>query len=558
MDLLILRKMKKRSSIYLLTGLLTLTSITACQKDFLERPPLNELSEATFWKSENDVYQAVMGVYAKMPGDMIIYDDGATDNAHVQNAWESTASSVSAGTMSSTENAGWNYEDIRRQNYFLENADKVTVISAELLERYTAEVRFMRAYSYFRLMSTFGDVPLVTKVLALGAENLPRTPKKQVLDFILSELEAVSKVLPAQYGGGKPNEKGRITKGAALALKARAYLYDGQYQQAADAAAAVMDLGYDLFTTTEAEKNDGMDDYSKWVDFADDKDKTNFLKGLRNYERLFYQKSEGNIEVILDRQQIPQIDANSLNTYLPPATLGGWSSVTPTQSMVDAYGNYKTGEAIVPVDPAQRAAWYENDKAAFAQEYKNRDPRFYASILFDGAEWNGIEADFTFNWVAGNNFSRTGYNFRKMVDPSVYEAQIDNHANVILIRYAEILLTYAEAKNEVSGPDNTIYEALDKIRTRAGMPLVNRTKYASKETLRAFIRAERRVELALEGQRYMDIRRWKIAPDVMKSIKDVKNSQIQQRVWSDKLYLMPVPQAEIDKSKGVLAQTPGY
>ncbi|MCX2453327.1 RagB/SusD family nutrient uptake outer membrane protein [Pedobacter sp. PLR] len=550
--------MKKRSSIYLLTGLLTLTSITACQKDFLERPPLNELSEDTFWKRENDVYQAVMGIYAKMPGDGIVYDDGATDNAHVQNAWESTASSVSAGTMSSTEDAGWDFKDIRRVNYFLENADKVTVISADLLERYKAEVRFLRAYSYFRMMNSFGDVPLVTKVLALGEENLPRTPKKEVLAFVLSELEAVSKILPAQYAGGRPNEKGRITKGAALALKARALLFEGDYQQAAATAAEVMGLGYDLFTTTEVEKNDQLDDYTKWVDFADADDKTNFLRGLRNYERLFYQKSEGNKEVILDRQHIPQIDANYLNTYLPPATLGGWSSVTPTQSMVDAYGDYKTGEAIVPVGPAQRADWYANDKVSFAKEYKNRDPRFYASILFDGAEWNGIEAKYVFKWTAGNNFSRTGYNFRKMVDPAFYDLQIDNHANVILIRYAEILLTYAEAKNEVSGPDNTIYEALDKIRTRAGMPVVNRTKYASKEALREFIRAERRVELALEGQRYMDIRRWKIAPTVMKSIVDVKNSQIQQRVWSDKLYLMPVPQIEIDKSKGVLVQTPGY
>lgn len=551
--------MKNRSSIYLLTGLLTLTSITACQKDFLERPPLNELSEDTFWKREADVYQAVMGVYAKLPGDGIIYDDGSTDNAHVQNAWEGTASSVSAGTMSSTEDAGWDFKDIRRQNYFLENADKVTVISPELLARYKAEVRFMRAFSYFRMMSVFGDVPLITKVLALGEENVPRTPKKQVLDFILSELDAVSNILPAKYAGGKPNEKGRVTRGAALALKARAYLYDGQYQQAADAASEVMGLGYKLFRTTEVEKNDALDDYTKWVDFTDDIDKTNFLLGLRNYERLFHQKSEGNDEVILDRQYIPQIDANQLNTLLLPATLGGWSSVTPTQSMVDAYDDYKTGEAIVPVDPAQRAAWYANDKVAFAKEYKNRDPRFYASILFDGAEWNGIEAKYTFKWTNGNNLSRTGYNFRKMVDPVAYgPPSIDNHANVILIRYAEILLTYAEAKNEVSGPDNTIYEALDLIRQRSGMPSVNRGKYASRETLRAFIRAERRVELALEGQRYMDIRRWKIAPDVMKSITDVKNSQIQQRVWSDKLYYMPVPQLEMDKAKGVLVQTPGY
>lgn len=154
--------------------------------------------------------------------------------------------------------------------------------------------------------------------------------------------------------------------------------------------------------------------------------------------------------------------------------------------------------------------------------------------------------------------SKTGYNFRKLVDPIAYEGQIGNHANVILIRYAEVLLSYAEAKNELTGPDATVYDALDKIRTRVGMPVIDRSKYASQAALRTVIRSERRVELALEGQRYMDIRRWKIAPEVMKSIKNVANQQVQERVWTDKLYLMPVPQSQIDLSKGVLTQTPGY
>lgn len=551
--------MNKRSSIYILTAALTFTSLSACQKDFLERPPLDQISEVTFWKTEKDVYETVMGVYEKLPGDNMVYDDGSTDNAHVQNAWEGPASSTSAGTISSTEDAGWYYIDIRRANYFLENANKVKVIAPELLTRYEAEVRFLRAFSYFRLMSLFGDVPLITKTLAIGEENVPRTPKKEVLAFVLQELDAVAKILPAAYAGGKPNEKGRITKGAALALKMRAHLYEGDWRPAADAAAEVMTMGYDLFTTTAEEPFDAKDDYSKWVDFTDNADREKFRKGLRSYERLFREVNEGNKEVILNREQITQKDENSFNTYLPPATLGGWSSVTPTQAMVDSYGNYKTGEAVVPVDPAQRAAWYTSDKIAFANEYKNRDPRFYASILFDGAPWNAMsKTAFTFTWEQGNNMSKTGYNFRKLVDPIAYEGQIGNHANVILIRYAEVLLSYAEAKNELTGPDATVYDALDKIRTRAGMPVIDRSKYASQAALRAVIRSERRVELALEGQRYMDIRRWKIAPEVMKTIKNVANQQVQERVWTDKLYLMPVPQSQIDLSKGVLTQTPGY
>ena len=337
-----------------------------------------------------------------------------------------------------------------------------------------------------------------------------------------------------------------------MALKARAYLYDGQWQQAADAASQVMGLGYSLFKVTTQDPYQAKDLYSKWVNFADAADSSRFCLGLSSYEALFYQKNNGNSEVILDRQYIKQIDVNYFNTLLPPGSIGGWSSLALTQSLVDSFASYKTGEAVTPTDPAQRATFYNAKDPAFVNEYKNRDPRFYASILFETAPWNAIEDKYKFKWVeGGSNMSQTGYNFRKMVDPAIFHEQVDNYANMILIRYAEVLLTYAEAKNEVSGPDGTVYDALDAIRTRAGMPVVDRAKYGDQTSLRALIRNERRVELALEGQRYMDIRRWKIAPQVMSTINNIKNSQAQQRVWTDKLYLMPVPQSQIDLAKGI-------
>jgi hypothetical protein len=154
--------------------------------------------------------------------------------------------------------------------------------------------------------------------------------------------------------------------------------------------------------------------------------------------------------------------------------------------------------------------------------------------------------------------SQTGYNFRKLVDPTSNKEQIDSYANIILLRYAEILLTYAEARNEVSGPEASVYDALDAIRVRAGMPKVDRTAYASQAQLREFIRNERAIELILEGTRYYDIRRWKTAPIVMKNIYNVTNGLAQERVWNDKLYLMPVPQSQIDLSYGILSQNKGY
>lgn len=552
--------MNTKSSLYIITALSSILLFNACSKDFLERPPLDQVSQETFWRSENDVYQAVNGVYSQLPADEIIYDDGASDNAHAQYTWESFATEFSSGNVTTALAGSWNFEDIRRCNYFLENADLAAPVMDEtLLNRFKAEVRFIRAFSYLRFMSKYGDVPLVTETLELEDVNVSRTPRAEVFQFIVDELRAIANILPETYAGGRPNEVGRITKGAALALLARANLYEGQWQAAADAAQEVMGLGYRLFRANNESTANQQDNYGNWINFNNADDEQNFRLALRSYEGLFHQVNENNSEVILDRQRIPQVDANFLNTYLLPGDMGGWSSVTPTQGLVDAYDNYHTGNPIIPVTREQRAAWYNSKDPSFANEYKNRDPRFYATIMFNGSPWNALSSGYTFSWTPGaSNMSQTGYNFRKLVDPRFYSENIDNHANVILIRYAEVLLTYAEAKNEVSGPDASVYEALDQIRGRAGMPAVDRNTYASQESLRAFIRKERRVELALEGQRFMDIRRWRIAPEVMANVYDVRNTLAQARNWSDKLYLLPVPQSQIDLSQGVLTQNPGY
>lgn len=548
---------------FIYIGLFAALTLTSCKDEFLDRIPLNSVSEETFWKTENDVYLAVNGIYATLPGDGIIYEDGASDIAHAQYPWESTATSVSSGIVSTALNAGWNYEIVRKSNYFLENVDKATMDEA-LKNRYKAEVRFLRAYRYFNMASKFGGVPLITKVLGFTEEelNVPRASKDEVISFVLKELDEVANILPNSYAGGKNNEKGRITKGAVLALKSRILLNEAKYAEAAAAAQEVMGLGYQLFKTSQESEIDQKDDYSKLVDFANADEQKKFRLALRSYEGIFHQANEGNSEVILERQYIQQAQPNYLNTYLLEGGVGGWSSLTPTQELVNSYQNFKTGEAVAVPSNQERAQRYaDKDKTAFLQEYKNRDPRFYASILFETAPWNALTIDggYKFSWVDGaSNMSKTGYNFRKMVDTKANRDNLDNHSNVILIRYAEVLLNYAEAKNEATGPDATVYAAIDQIRERAGMPKLDRAKYASKEALRNAIRQERKVELALEGVRYLDIRRWKTAPDVMKNIYNLKNSLAQERIWDNKLYLMPVPQSQMDLSYGVLVQNPGY
>lgn len=548
---------------FIYIGLFAALTLTSCKDEFLDRIPLNSVSEETFWKTENDVYLAVNGIYATLPGDGIIYEDGASDIAHAQYPWESTATSVSSGIVSTALNAGWNYEIVRKSNYFLENVDKATMDEA-LKNRYKAEVRFLRAYRYFNMASKFGGVPLITKVLGFTEEelNVPRASKDEVISFVLKELDEVANILPNSYAGGKNNEKGRITKGAVLALKSRILLNEAKYAEAAAAAQEVMGLGYQLFKTSQESEIDQKDDYSKLVDFANADEQKKFRLALRSYEGIFHQANEGNSEVILERQYIQQAQPNYLNTYLLEGGVGGWSSLTPTQELVNSYQNFKTGEAVAVPSNQERAQRYaDKDKTAFLQEYKNRDPRFYASILFETAPWNALTIDggYKFSWVDGaSNMSKTGYNFRKMVDTKANRDNLDNHSNVILIRYAEVLLNYAEAKNEATGPDATVYAAIDQIRERVGMPKLDRTKYGSKEALRNAIRQERKVELALEGVRYLDIRRWKTAPDVMKNIYNLKNSLAQERIWDNKLYLMPVPQSQMDLSYGVLVQNPGY
>jgi len=312
---------------FALAGTLMLGS---CQKDFLERAPQNSVPETLFWKTENDVYLAVNALYAELPGEGLMYEDGAADIAHAQYPWESTSTVISSGIVPTTTNAGWNFVGIRKANYFLGNVDKAT-LDEGLKNRYKAEVRFVRALKYVGLVNKFGDVPLITKELTLPESNVPRNDKGEVVQFILDELTDIATILPTSYASGRSNEVGRITKGAALAMKARVELQQSKWADAANTSREIMTLGYELFkVNAETDILDLKDDYSKFVDFANAEDEKKFRLGLRSYEGLFHEANEGNSEVILDRQYIEQLQPQYTNTYLPEGGIGGWSSLTPT------------------------------------------------------------------------------------------------------------------------------------------------------------------------------------------------------------------------------------
>lgn len=541
-----------------------LLGISGCN-DRLEQYPPNQISTPTFWKTASDAQLGLNSCYkiSQEIGYGYWYFDGATDNAYSQYSWESAATNISAGNITAAGvngidnyNAGYTYNTINLCNLFLDNIDHVQMDEATK-QKYIGEVRFLRAFRYFLMAYQFGDAPMITtsNTADLLANQLSPMKESDIIAFVLAELDAAAQALPVT-----PEDASHASKGAALALKARIELYYGNYADAVKDAQAVMNLNkYSLFRLSSLSATDVLDNYSRFVTFSNDQDSVNFYLGLRSYQEQYYKSFEAaNPELIFAAMYTANIKyqygdfTNGTNTLNLPSELNGWSSLTPTQSMVDAYWN-RDGSVHTPLNNAVRAALYNypnTPNPAYFDDFKNRDPRFYASIFFTRNEWNAYQDGYSFVWgKGGSNNSQTGYNYRKLVDPAYASLpEFLGGQSFPLLRYAEVLLTYAEAKNELSGPDQTIYNALNQIRDRASMPRVNQTAYSSQTALRELIRNERRIELAEEGQRYFDIRRWNIAPQVMTSIYDPTNSLAQAREWQSKFMKLPYPQAAVDRN----------
>lgn len=535
--MLISKRMKKNIIILLIsTGLMS-----SCDKDFLDQVPLNELSDKVFWNTEAEVKAAVTGVYNGWEsGDHILYMDCVTDNSYNQFPWEGYTV-LGNGQVSPTDAAAagsrFSYTSIRRANWVLQNLDNAQ-ISPDLIKRYKAEVRFLRAYRYFDLVTLFGGVPLLTGTLAIEESNIPRNTKEEILKFVIDELTAAAADLPAKFSGG---DLGRATKGAALGIRARAEAFTGNHAAVKATTSEIMGLGYSLFP---------------------------------DYAGVFATANEWNSEVISAVSYIERTSATGIFAQMLPNSMGGWSSIVPTQSLVDAYetkGGLTTGEAGSGYDPKK--------------PYVNRDPRFYLSIVYPGTTYNGrvydplspTSSDYP---ASANNTSKTGYSYRKHVqNPAAFSDIWSAGQDIIVQRYAEILLLFAEAKTELNEIDASVYDAIDKVRTRAGMPAVDKAKYNTQAKLRELIRREFRVELAGEGRRHFDIVRWKIAETVMNqpvlgmlspgtvdpatgvvtfAANAVALKPEDRSFNASKNYLWPIPQSVIDRSKGVLTQNPNY
>lgn len=613
--------------------LLAAAVFTACKKDFLNTKPVDQVQASETWNDPALAEAFVNGIYAGLgeggfSEEMI---SSISDESIFTHAGRNI-NTINEGTLNPS-NPGWLvgptewtnlYNNIRRANIALENLPAAAIDNAEIKARLEGEARFLRAYYYHQLLRYYGGVPLITKVYGLGEDyTAARNTYEELNTFIVKESDSAYSLLK-----GKATGKGRANALAALALKARQLLYaasdlhdiptakakssviasakpevlpllgftsgdrTARWQAAKDAAKKVLDeagSGYKTNLTApvsfeEARKNYisiAMGGASKSPDADPGVASTNELLFVRTFSP---DRNEG---------------AQQHGLRQGPNGYHNWAGNTPIQELVDDY-EMMDGTRFDWSNPAQKA-----------DPYVNREPRFYASILYDGAPWKPrdkisgnvdpaneaqtgtyftggtktVGLDTRESTIENWNGSWTGYYFRKFIDPdpSLVDNTMRQYIPWPFFRYTEAIFNYAEACIEL-GLDEEARTWLNKIRFRNGLPALTE----SGDALRQRFRNEKRVEMAFEEQRYHDARRWMIAPQtlgrkttyiqVVGTLKPgatapvpyrkdktkfdytytpVQNNNLENRTWLDKMYYRPLALAEVQRNNK-LVQNPGY
>lgn len=527
--------MKKIFLISLLT--VAVAVLQSCHD--LDLVPTDRETEATFWDKPEDAFNVLNTVYENMySADYFFYNETLSDNAFNKSEVDgSNSRNIAEGSYDPshrriTDEWGYHYSGIRKCNVLLENIEKVPGLGEELKNRMKGEARFVRAFHYFQLTVWYKDVPKVDHVLSVEESlNLERAAQTEIVEFITSDLDFAAANLPVNTAYSAA-DRGRITKGAALALKARLMLYLENWDE--------------VIAISEKFLNGEAGSYA--------------LFG--NYAGLFKPANEYNSEVILDLQFVPVQRTHNTQRFFIPKTEGKLvTSIAPTQELVDSY-RMTNGSAI----NAPGSGYDEDDP------YNDRDPRLQSTVVYDGYTWTrGDGSAYEIRTLPGtgdnsidrDDASPTGYYFAKYYDPT---ADADNRSglNLILIRYAEILMMYAEAKHEKGEFNADVWDiTVKKIRQRAGFTEASAIDFdgdLDANAIEELIRNEWRVEFAMEGHRIFDIRRWKIAEDVLNTwahgirVGDPSVDNGYKRVDlrsfdATKHYLWPVPQRERDLNK---------
>ncbi|WP_104380970.1 RagB/SusD family nutrient uptake outer membrane protein [Sphingobacterium sp. HMA12] len=521
--------MKNKIKTYLYICLSAGILSSGCTKDFLNKNPTDKIPESTFWKTQADADLALSGVYEFLCrgynatsssnarggwGGASMFWDGLSDDAFVSST-SNNFNTISRGGLTSTtggiqaEGYEISYQAIAACNRLIANIDRITSMSQQDRDRYSAEARFIRAHYYFLLTNLYGDVPLTLAPLGMddASAKLGREAKDKVIETILADLDYASEKLP------NTAYKGHAVRGAALGYKTRVLLTQKKWVEAAAAAKIIID-----------------------------ENKFSIYQG--GYRDLFRKPGQtNNPEIMFSARFLPP------NMYSPADMMYSYlKTIQPLSYLVDSYycvdgKNISTSAQYDPKNP-----------------FENRDPRLKASIIYRGV-WRGTTASSAFDPVAEGVLG--GFLPRKYINeakwPTSYATQSDQ--DWVFLRYADILLMYAEAKNESTGPEQTAVDALNQVRSRADvkMPLLQFGPGLTKEEFRNIIRQERRVELALEGQRYFDLKRWGSIKKVMDAIKDPTGAS---RIFRERDTLWPVPQSEVDIAKSLgndkFTQTKGF
>lgn len=531
----------------------------ACDGDFLDRDPQDRLTNNNFWENEEQLTLAANALYSNVKAKNTVDMENMGDNT----LWPSTTQyqqigSGNYGSDQTTLNTEWTtqYKGVRQANAFLENYKKADIDSL-VAERLAAEVRVIRALMYSYLTAFWGDVPLVTTTLGLDELMIPRTPKEEVIDFLLEDLEDAARFLPSEILTGE--NLGRMSKGAALALKARIALYNNRFEVAEKAAKDVMDLGvYELFTSGDPSKN---------------------------YYNLFTDAGKlangNNKETIIARLHLEDVSTHNLSREIQvPDQVIRWN---PTKSLIDTY-------LMADGLPIDKSPLY--DVNTYEDVFKDRDPRMIQTILQPGAQWGGrydgreendnpeIFEVPKFQSDRRGAVTLTGYYFTKYVDLGAVPTYNRDDNDFHLLRYAEVLLIYAEARLEQGTlTQDDVNKTINLLRDRVGMTPMNLAELeANGLNIREEIRRERRVELALEGQRYFDIKRWEQGEFLGKDVKGTNihwlaDPEAAGNLRTDedgfilahtgrtfdpgKHYLWPIPLPQLERNPD-LVQNPGW
>ncbi|KAA5266914.1 RagB/SusD family nutrient uptake outer membrane protein [Bacteroides faecis] len=550
--------------------------LSACE-DWLEIEPKDRFGDTTVWGSEENADMFLNDIYNQLPhlNNETQNLDQYSDNSYVGAEWMNARTTIYTGALSPTswipgpwdmwkwgrqnnDDAKGQYERIRSCNLFITKVSE-SDFSAEYKKERLAEARFLRAWFYHYLWMAYGGVPIITEVLDNNVSTdifYPRETAQKTFEFIDRELDEIKDDLPPRRSG---SDLGRASKGAILTLKGWIELFHasdlrnpGKDKKRWETAAATLKDVIDLQV------------YHLQPTILD----------------LWTEATNNNDEVIFDFQMSKQNGGRREGLFGPVFVKGvqsSWGNMQPTQELVD---DYCMANGLPITDPA---SGYDKNNP-----YKNREKRFYQSILYDGSMWQGEEiitrvgvgSPNEIDTSSDSDVTNTGYYTRKTIDESVNGAdnlQMSNGmANYIFFRYADVLLMYAEASLE-AGDKPTAIKYLDMVRTRGdNMPSVNDTypQGITENQLREIIRRDRRIELAFEDKRWWDILRWKICdgengvmnkPIGGMKIEDTNGDgvweynyhEVGKRTFLPRMYYQPIPQYVIDKNPVICEQNGG-